>query len=136
MSTHITSHCFRLGLAALLLLTASTASAQWPQGLGGDRNDEVTVVKTAPGGDLFVAGHFSGSIETASGTVSTVGLQDVFVARFGPGGQLKWLRGAGGENQEDGDRQSPQSDHDPSPEAVGFLERVTGIEPATFSLGS
>ena len=97
MSTHITSHCFRLGLAALLLLTASTASAQWPQGLGGDRNDEVTVVKTAPGGDLFVAGHFSGSIETASGTVSTVGLQDVFVARFGPGGQLKWLRGAGGE---------------------------------------
>ena len=52
MSTHITSHCFRLGLAALLLLTASTASAQWPQGLGGDRNDEVTVVKTAPGGDL------------------------------------------------------------------------------------
>ncbi|MCB1559606.1 MAG: hypothetical protein KDI75_00650, partial [Xanthomonadales bacterium] len=97
MSIHTISHCFRLALGALLLLSAFAAQAQWPQGLGGDRNDEVTVVRTSPSGDLFVAGHFSGSIETAGGTVSTVGLQDIFVARFGPGGQLKWLRGAGGE---------------------------------------
>ena len=84
-------------LAAVLLAAATGASAQWPIGLGTANNDEVVVTRVAPTGEVYIAGHFSGTLETPAGTVISNGLQDVFVARISGGGQLEWIASAGGE---------------------------------------
>ncbi|MDT8437620.1 MAG: hypothetical protein RQ729_01270 [Wenzhouxiangellaceae bacterium] len=93
--------CFRRRIgrafAALALLgLAHAAGAQWPLGLGTANEDEVVVSRVASNGDIFIAGHFSGTLETPAGTISSIGLQDVFVARVSQAGTLKWIRSAGG----------------------------------------
>ena len=87
----------RTGLAGLLLLAAFGAQAQWPIGIGSSNDEEVVVTRVSPTGDVYVAGHFSGTLETAAGNVISNGLQDVFVARISASGQLQWIKSAGGE---------------------------------------
>ncbi|MEM1080437.1 MAG: hypothetical protein AAGH65_02535, partial [Pseudomonadota bacterium] len=82
--------------ALLMLILAASAQAQWPVGIGSSDTDEVVVTKVSPLGDVYVAGHFSGALETPLGTFVSNGLQDIFVARIGPSGQLIWLETAGG----------------------------------------
>ena len=82
-------------LAALLF--AGAAQAQWPLAIGGADDDQVVVSKVSPTGDVFVAGHFTGSLETSTGLLISNGLQDIFVARISPAGQLVWAVSAGGE---------------------------------------
>ncbi|HKL52884.1 MAG TPA: hypothetical protein VJ902_02920, partial [Wenzhouxiangellaceae bacterium] len=91
-----------LGLAGIFCLAGavSTAQAQWPLPLGSLGEDEVVAVKASPSGDVFVTGHFSGAIETEVGTVTSQGLQDIFIARVSQAGQLIWLRSAGGQFQD------------------------------------
>jgi hypothetical protein len=81
---------------AALLLAAPVAQAEWPQSLGSLGNDQVVVTRTSPTGDIFVAGNFSGSMDLGNTTLVSQGLQDVFVARIGSGGQVIWARSAGG----------------------------------------
>ena len=91
-----------LGLAGIFWLAGavSAAQAQWPLPLGSLGEDEVVAVKASPSGDVFVVGHFSGAIETEVGTVTSQGLQDIFIARVSQAGQLIWLRSAGGQFQD------------------------------------
>ena len=89
------SYFFALtGLASLL--AAPSVQAAWPQGFGSLGSDAVVVVKTAPSGDLYVAGHFSGAMNIGTETLISQGLQDVFVARIGASGGVIWARSAGG----------------------------------------
>ena len=85
------------GLLPGLLLVQSVALAQWPVGLGGAGDDAVVASERAPSGDVFIAGHFSGSMDTPAGLVISNGLQDIFVARISAAGQLVWIASAGGE---------------------------------------
>ena len=78
------------------LVLAQTAHAAWPQALGSLGNDATVVVKTAPSGDVYVAGNFSGSLDIGNETLIAQGLQDVFVARLSASGALIWARSAGG----------------------------------------
>ncbi len=101
----------RRGLALLSLCAAAwlsgpeSAHAAWPMGIGGTGADEVRVVKYAATGDIFVAGHYRGSLEisTTTGVVTLVsrGGQDIFVARLNAAGQTLWARSAGGVNSDD-----------------------------------
>lgn len=86
-------------LIALLpaLLLPAVARAEWPIAIGGPGTNEVTAVQVAPTGDIYVAGIFSGLIETAAGSLASEGLQDIFVARVRASGDVIWIRSAGGE---------------------------------------
>ena len=90
----------RAAMAALLALPAAQATAAWPLALGGNGVDEVVVVKTASNGDVFLAGHFHDSIEVNGATLVSRGLRDVFVARIGAGGQIKWVRTGGSDSSD------------------------------------
>jgi hypothetical protein len=83
-------------LGAATLLAATNAHATWPQALGSLGKDNVVVVKTAPSGDLYVAGNFNGSMDIGGTTLISQGLQDVFVARLSASGGVIWARSAGG----------------------------------------
>jgi hypothetical protein len=54
-----------------------------------------TEIALADGGDLVVLGAFRGSVDFGAGPVTSVGLADAFLARYGPTG-LAWSRLIGG----------------------------------------
>jgi len=51
-------------------------------------------------GDVVVAGMFAGQLDIAGQTLTSHGAIDLFVARFTAGGDLVWLHGFGGADQE------------------------------------
>jgi hypothetical protein len=88
-----------LGWLVLFFLSvcwSMEASATWPISIGGVDEDEIIAVETSPTGDIFVAGHFRGEIEVDGNLLSSRGLRDIFLARIGGGGQVKWIRSVGG----------------------------------------
>jgi hypothetical protein len=96
----------RLLFGAVLVASAwQPARASYPISFGGAASDEVRVVKTAPNGDIFVAGQYRGSIELSvngqTETLTSRGGQDVFVLRMNAAGQVLWARSAGGVNSDD-----------------------------------
>ncbi|MCG6118528.1 MAG: hypothetical protein MEQ07_10125 [Aquimonas sp.] len=88
------------GLAALAMLAAGQAGATWPQSIPSTGESAVVVSKPALNGDVIIAGRFSGSLEYGGQTITAEGLDDIFVARLSPGGQVVWLARAGGPSQD------------------------------------
>jgi hypothetical protein len=86
----------RIGVLALSLLAFSApALAVWPQSFGGNGDDEIKVVRHASNGDVYIAGHFSGTMQVGFDTLTSRGGQDIFVARLSASGQVIWARSAG-----------------------------------------
>jgi len=80
-------------LSALALLSTGPVQAKWPQGIA-----DAEVIRTIPtsSGDLIVAGHFSGEAVFGNTVLNSSGLQDVFVARLSPSGEVVWAASGGG----------------------------------------
>jgi hypothetical protein len=87
-----------IGIALLVWVTLGQAS--WPVQIGSINDDEIVAVEVSPSGDIFVAGHFRGELEVDGFTLTGQGLQDIFVARLGGAGQIKWIQSAGGPLQD------------------------------------
>lgn len=85
---------------AMLVGLSGPAQAEWPLPFGGIGEDQIVDIQASISGDVFVTGHFSGAIETEVGTVTSQGLQDVFVARISQTGDLLWIESAGGALQD------------------------------------
>jgi len=49
-------------------------------------------------GNILVAGSFGGTINLGGTTLTSSGMDDVFVAKFSPAGQLMWAKGFGDSN--------------------------------------
>jgi hypothetical protein len=75
------------------------ALAVWPVSGGGPENDEVVEIVTSPTGAVYVAGHFKGAAtfdEIFNVQSFSPDLNDIYVAKFSPVGQLEWVVTAGG----------------------------------------
>ena len=83
------------GLLALLILIALPGHASWPISGGGSGDDKVVAMENGVGGDLFVVGHFRGTMELGDHTLISLGGQDVFVARVDAAGRVVWADSAG-----------------------------------------
>lgn len=88
----------RRPMAALILLVgpwlaASPAQAAWPQSIA---EAEVLQTRSTPNGDIIIAGHFSGEAIFGTTSLTSAGLQDIFVARLDAGGRVLWAASAGG----------------------------------------
>lgn len=70
--------------------------AVWAKRAGGTAADEATAIAVAPGGDVYVAGTFRGTITFESLQLVSVGQRDVFLAKYSSEGVLEWVRRAGG----------------------------------------
>jgi hypothetical protein len=67
---------------------------------GPTASQEARAVAVAPGGDLFVAFDFEGSLHLGAQTLTSAGAHDVAVARFAPDGSVIWAVGLGAEKDE------------------------------------
>ena len=98
----------RNGLIALLAvglsvsLPAQNATLAWAKRAGGGMPDDGPGVAVDAGGNTFVTGHFRQTATFGAGdpnpTLVTAFGQDVFIAKYAPGGGLIWVRQAKSQN--------------------------------------
>ncbi len=85
---------------------SATGRLVWAQRAGGSGNDAARAVAVDGAGELSVTGGFSGSAvfggQGATQQLTSVGLDDLFVARYGPSGELRWVTAAGGAKSDRG----------------------------------
>ncbi len=68
----------------------------WATQAGGSNFDEGIAVATDEAGNIFLSGHF---VETASfedTSLTSLGFQDIFLAKYDASGNLHWVKQAGG----------------------------------------
>jgi hypothetical protein len=84
-----------LGIILLLVLCATTASAQtpahfWSQRFGSTLTDAGEDVAVDGSGNVFVAGSFSGTVDFGGGPLTSAGGTDIFLAKYNSNGALQW----------------------------------------------
>ncbi len=84
-------------LFSISSLSGQTQKHLWSFGLGdgeGD-NDEVTALAQHPTGDILTAGFFEGYLDfdadTGKALRSAVGQENLYLARYSPSGDLRWV---------------------------------------------
>lgn len=74
-----------------------TGNLLWTTAFGGDGEwDQTTCLESDGGGNIYVAGQFSGTAVFENETVESFGGADGFVARFTDAGELNWVVTGGG----------------------------------------
>jgi hypothetical protein len=68
----------------------------WVRALGGLGDDSGLATATDSSGNIIVAGYFSGSVSFGSGTLTSAGGTDIFVAKYSPAGANLWAKSFGG----------------------------------------
>ncbi len=67
----------------------------WVQQVGGSNNSFAVKGVSDNTGQTIVAGQFTGIAEFGTNVVESIGLQDVFVVRYGAGGHVLWVQQTG-----------------------------------------
>src|SRR5205814_1013515 len=77
---------------------AFAAGPSWVRAIraGGSGSDAGNAVKTDQAGNQYIAGSFSSNAHFGSQTLSSQGRTDMFLAKYGSGGNLLWVVQAGG----------------------------------------
>ena len=69
---------------------------------GGPGNDMIMAIKTDKLGNTYVTGKFQGTANFQTQTLTSFGLDDIFLAKYNAAGNLSWIRQAGGSLQDQG----------------------------------
>ena len=97
---------WRAALSGLLLLAAGAARADeflWAERAGDITGDQGRGVAVDPGGNTYVTGFFTGKHATFGGAfLTSASLEDVFLAKYAPGGNVLWAIRAGGVGSDGG----------------------------------
>lgn len=80
----------------LLVKYDSSGNVLWAKNGGSTAGDTAYGVGLDASGNVYVTGHFSGTMTVDGLTVVSSGLFDIFLAKFQPDGTLNWLKRAGG----------------------------------------
>ncbi len=76
----------------------SDVAPEWAKSFGSTGFDGGMAVTTDSGGNIFVAGNFSGTVDFGNGTppITSAGDRDVFVVKLSSSGDTVWAKGFGG----------------------------------------
>jgi hypothetical protein len=97
---------FRRIFLLILLLTvlglgvvfAQGTDFHWAKSAGGVGWDAGVAVSTDASGNIYVTGYFEGTASFDSTDVTSAGGTDIFIAKYTPSGDLRWVNRAGGIN--------------------------------------
>jgi gliding motility-associated-like protein len=95
-----TGRIFFLLVLFLFLQVRSTAQTFWMQNAGGATIDEGMDVGVDGSGNTYVTGYFTSAAVFGSSTISSSGIDDIFLAKLGPNGLYSWAVKAGGVNSD------------------------------------
>jgi hypothetical protein len=102
---HATSFLKLVLLTAGLLAVVGLANAQgwqWAKGEGDIGNDVANAVTTDDNGNSYVTGNIAGKANFSGTVYQGNGIYEVFVAKYGPTGDLLWVKLAGGRGNDQG----------------------------------
>jgi hypothetical protein len=77
-------------------------NALWARSLGSENGDYGIGLAIDAGGNIYVTGYFSGTMTTSVGTFTSLGLRDIYLAKFSNDGDLLWVRHAGSPGMNEG----------------------------------
>lgn len=87
---------FLFGLNSNLLAQAYT----WGTSFGGMYTDNITGMVTDASGNVYITGTYNGTITVGTTTINSLGLLDMYIAKYSSAGALVWLRAIGGSNND------------------------------------
>lgn len=76
--------------------TDANGNILWAVSGGGSNSTRGLAIKADGTGNSYVTGYYYGSATFGSTTITSAGLQDVFIAKYDPTGVLLWVVSAGG----------------------------------------
>src|SRR5579863_9904707 len=131
--------------AAAQSLQRTISTPKWTRAVsfGGSGPDSGSTVKADTGGNQYVTGSFSLTARFGKETLTSAGGTDIFLAKFGTSGELRWLLRAGGPGDDVGediafDREQNVyltgsfSDSATFPSVNGPAKKVTGVGETIF----
>ena len=68
----------------------------WAKGAGGGSNDEGYCLSTDISGNIYLAGYFTQPSNFGTIRLTSVGISDMFLAKYDPSGNVLWAKRAGG----------------------------------------
>jgi hypothetical protein len=80
------------GLEGFVAKYDMSGAHQWSRGFAGSGNDLTRGVDVGPGGTVVVTGTIGQAVDFGAGVVSSTGMADVFVVRYGSSGIFIWAR--------------------------------------------
>jgi secreted PhoX family phosphatase len=75
---------------------------QWARSVGGPGTESASSIAVDGSGNVFVSGFFNNSISIGTTTLTSGGLEDIFVAKFNSTGDVQWARSGGGTDRDYG----------------------------------
>ncbi len=75
---------------------------KWAIKGGGTGSDRGLSIKTDAIGNSYITGYYYGTAAFSSQTITSAGLQDLFIAKYDNAGILQWVKSAGGSNADIG----------------------------------
>src|SRR5581483_6295060 len=86
-----------LGISDIFVAkTNSSGTYKWVVKAGDGSSDRGLAIKTDGKGNSYVTGFYNGTAHFGAFTITSAGLQDVFVAKYNRNGVCKWVVSAGG----------------------------------------
>ena len=80
----------------------SAGVCSWSDGFGASGDQELEEIAVDASGNSIIAGSFDVSVDFGGGTLTSAGNEDIFVAKFGPGGAHLWSKRFGDTNVQNG----------------------------------
>lgn len=97
VTTGATTHTSFGATDAFVAKLDASGQLVWFRQAGGANLDTGNAVAVDAGGNVYLGGSFDGSFTLGGVTLQTRGGEDGFIAKFNSGGDLLWLRQAGGD---------------------------------------
>jgi len=89
-----------LFIGILSFTFCKSQSFEWAKSFGGPAAEDISSVALDNGGNAYVTGRFSGTIDFDPGpavvNVTSAGGNDIFISKFDPSGNLLWVKRIGG----------------------------------------
>jgi len=82
--------------AFIARFSGAAGTCQWAKFIGGSAEDSGAGVAVTPSGDVVVAGYFQSTANFGGGSVTSVGLSDIFIAKYTGQGAYLWVKTVGG----------------------------------------
>ena len=117
---------------------SADGALEWVHRAGGDEHERVGRIEAHPDGGVVITGYFYGTAVFGPGDanetpLTSLGVDDVFIARYAPDGSLSWAKRAGGQNNDFGFGLSIAPDGGLF--AAGVLEAFPHVPNAEFGAG-
>ncbi len=90
------------GFDAFVVKYDQLGNTIWANRLGGAGSDYGISLKVDLNGNVYVTGYFSNVMITPVGTITSVGLRDVYLAKYNTEGTLLWIKQAGSSMNDEG----------------------------------